>query len=232
MATMPGSFRIDCHVHTSRYSACSSMSPEEACATALQRGLDALVLTEHHRQWRERELEALRRAFPGLILYTGAEITLAEGHDVVVVGDATRLELAPGCPLADLERAIAPVREQFFAFVAHAFRWADAIDPEAEAVFRWVDGLEMNSINILRSAWRRREGRLEPENAELYAAAASDYGLTPLFNSDAHHVSAVGCIAGELPGRPPDDVSGLALLLRRATQTQIQDASCLAAYFY
>lgn len=229
---MSGTFRLDCHVHTCRYSTCSSMSPEEACSAALARGLDALVLTEHHRQWRPRELETLRRAFPGLALYTGAEITLAEGHDVVVVGDAARLELAPGCPLADLDRAIAPVRKQVFTFVAHAFRWADTVTPEAEAVFRWADGLEMNSINILRSAWRRREGRLEPENADLYAAASSDYGLLPLFNSDAHHVSAVGCIAGELPGQPPDDVSGLALLLRNAMQTQIQNSSCLAAYFY
>jgi len=225
-------FRIDCHVHTSRHSACSAMSPEEACAAAVARGLHALVLTEHHYQWRPAEMDALRRAFPGLALYSGTEITLAEGHDVVVVGDAVRLDLLPGCPLVLLAQALAPARDRVFAFVAHAFRWSDRVTPEAEPVFRWADGLEMNSINILRAAWRWREGRLEPESAPLYADAARDYDLAPLFNSDAHRTAAIGCIAGELPGAPPADEAALAALLRQAGETESQEASRLAAYFY
>lgn len=225
-------FRIDCHVHTSRHSACSSMPPEQACAVAVERGLHALVLTEHHYQWTAEELADLGQKFPTLHLYAGAEITLAEGHDVVVIGDAVRLELPHGCPLAVLAEMLTPVRAQVFAFVAHAFRWADAVSPEAEDVFRWADGLEMNSINILRSSWRWREGRLQPANRFRYDAAQADYGLVPLYNSDAHHAQSLGRIAGELPGAPPADADGLAALLRRARQQEWQDATALSAYLY
>lgn len=225
-------FRIDCHVHTSRHSACSSMSPEQACAAAVARGLHALVLTEHHYQWSADELADLAQEFPALHLYAGAEITLAEGHDVVVIGDAARLDLPHGCPLAMLAKALAPVRGQVFAFVAHAFRWADAVTPEAADVFHWADGLEMNSINILRSSWRWRDGRLQPANRRLYDAALADYGLVPLYNSDAHHSQSLGCIAGELPGALPADAAGLAALLRREREQEWQNADALAAYLY
>ncbi len=229
---MARTFCIDCHVHTSRHSACSSMSPDEACQVALARGLGALVLTEHHYRWTTAELDELRRAHPGLALYPGVEITLAEGHDVVVIGDALPLDLAHGCPFALLADTLAPARGAFFAFVAHPFRWTDAVLPEAEAVFRWADGLEMNSVNVLRGAWRRRDGLLESADAELYEAAARDYGLLPLYNSDAHHVAAIGCIAGELPGSPPGDAAGLAALLRQSPQVQLQDTHRLSSYFY
>jgi len=229
---MARTFRVDCHVHTSRHSACSSMSPDEACQAALARGLGALVLTEHHYRWTTAELDDLRRAHPGLALYPGVEMTLAEGHDVVVIGDALPLDLPHGCPFALLADALAPARHAFFAFVAHAFRWTDDINPEAEAVFRWADGLEMNSINVLRGAWRRKNGLLESSDAALYADAARDYGLLPLFNSDAHHVAAIGCIAGELPGTPPEDAAGLAALLRQSPQVQFQDIQRLSSFFY
>ncbi len=59
---------IDCHVHSCQRSACSQASVERLCALALERGLDALVLTEHHVQWSRTRLGGLGARHPGIRL--------------------------------------------------------------------------------------------------------------------------------------------------------------------
>jgi histidinol phosphatase-like PHP family hydrolase len=75
---------IDCHLHTTRYSPCSHLRPYDACALASQRGLDALVITEHQIQWNKKEIKELQQDFPELKLYSGVEVTLREGLDLVI----------------------------------------------------------------------------------------------------------------------------------------------------
>lgn len=220
--------RIDCHLHTSRYSGCSRLDPDTACKKALERGLDAVVLTEHQRQWPSEELDALRRRFPNLALYSGLEVTLDNGVDVVAITREQGLKIPFG-----------PSPESFFTsqwldpgssylFLAHLFRWSTIPPHGLEDMVPWVHGLEMNSVNILRGQFHLENGRYAPEAEAVYQEARTRFGLQGLFNSDAHDPKAVGSLANEIPcDRPPASETELASLLKRSTPKECQDHDLL-----
>lgn len=204
---------IDCHLHTRDYSPCSVMEAEELAARAQATGLDAIVITDHHSWWPLARLDALRDLFPGLAIYNGAELTLEEGYDVVVIGPP--LAIKPYPSLKKLRKALASRRDEYFLFVAHAFRWNPAVTAELLRVLPEMDGMEINSVNILRGNARRDNGRYLPINAELYELTREEHQLTPLYNTDGHRLEAVGSIANALSlPRPPEDERALARALR------------------
>lgn len=49
----------DLHIHTSRYSGCSTLDPVTALRAAAQRGLGLIALTEHGIRWTDEAVEAL-----------------------------------------------------------------------------------------------------------------------------------------------------------------------------
>lgn len=49
---------IDLHVHTSRYSLCSHLSPQDLVRPAPKSGVDGIVITEHDWQWTCREISS------------------------------------------------------------------------------------------------------------------------------------------------------------------------------
>lgn len=220
--------RIDCHLHTARYSPCSRLEPDTACQRALERGLDAIVLTEHQRQWPADELAALRRRFPELALFNGLEATLENGVDLVVLTEDLGIEVPFGLSperffaseWLDLERS--------YFFIAHLFRWSTVPPSELEEIAHHVHGLEMNSINILRGQFRVKKGRYAPKARAHYQYTRDRFGLQELFNSDAHEPEAVGSIANEIPcRRHPASEAELASLLKRSTPREHQDPELL-----
>ena len=216
--------RIDCHTHTTRYSSCSILHPKELCALAVGRGLDAVVITEHGRQWGQDELALLRADFPDLAIFSGVEISLREGYDVICLTGDTLLDLPQFPTLSCLKRAISPHRSMIFTFVAHPFRFRNFMTPELAEILKTVEGIEMNSVNILKRAPHVNEGRYRAHNAALYDEARKRYGLVPLFNSDAHAPQGVATIANELPGpNAPRDCAELAALLRAAPPQEWQN---------
>lgn len=225
--------RLDCHAHTRRYSACSSLAPDELCRLALERGLDAVVFTEHHHQWTRADLARLEQAHPPLRLYAGMELSLAEQYDVVLIAPPPLLTSAslarPRLHLAEIARRLAPVRQQIFSFVAHPFRYSCAIPQTLQDILHWVDGMEVNSVNLLKYSHVQHQGLVAPANWECYAQALARTPCIALYNTDCHHPSGVGALANQLPGPPPEDEAGLVQLLRSAPIVQWQHASGLQA---
>lgn len=223
--------RIDCHFHTSRHSACSLVSPERACELALARGLDALLITEHDRYWDKEALATLQAGFPGIKLYAGIEMVLAEGYHVVAVGRRLLRGVAPLLTLAQLEAMLQGCREDVFLFAAHAFRYDPRPLPTLPGVLSFCDGLEMNSINILRGHAVSNATRLQPDNQELYVRHLVEYRLTPVFNTDGHDEAVVGCIANQLDAAgPPGDEIALARLLKTSHPTEYQNRDLLGGH--
>jgi len=219
---------IDCHVHTSRYSPCSVLEPASACRLAVQRGLAALVITEHQVQWTESELRELQREFPDLILYSGLEVTLAEGFDVVIITEARGLTFPFGAPMAQVLDRLSAFREESFLFLAHAFRWTEKRSELMERVLDHMDGLEMNSVNIVGVRADRESGLYPPRLPELYQTVQHERGLIPVYNSDAHSPQAVGSLASDIDGAaPPKGGAGLADLLKHSEPRQHQTAALL-----
>lgn len=71
-------FRVDLHLHTC-LSPCGSleMSPQQIVETALERGLDAIAVTDHNSTLQCPEIRALGKEY-GLVVFAGAEVTTRE----------------------------------------------------------------------------------------------------------------------------------------------------------
>lgn len=221
--------RIDCHFHTNRFSDCSLVSPERACELALERGLDALVITEHNMYWDDEALVTLQANYPAIKLYAGVELALAEGYHVVAIGPRLVRSAAPTFSLDELRALARNHREDLFLFVAHAFRYDPDPLPSLPRFLDFCDGLEMNSINILRGHMDRANVYLRPDNHVLYRHYLKKFRLTPVYNTDGHDEEAVGCIANELAApTPPADEAALARLFKAVNPAVYQNLPLLA----
>lgn len=218
---------IDCHVHTLRHSPCSRLEPQRAVALARERGLDVLVITEHWRRWGAAELEPLRAQAPGLTILSGMEVTLSEGVDVVLLGEPVPAQLTPPFSHADLCRLLEPLRAEFFAFAVHLFRNLDTFSPAVFDILQSMDGLEMNSVNILKAGWRRDADVFAPRRRELYAAAREFAKLRPMYCSDAHDEIALAAISMALDTPPLASAAELVAALRSCVVSQRQNTALL-----
>jgi hypothetical protein len=218
--------KIDLHTHTDRYSACARHSPETLCETALARGLDALVLTEHHHQWSPDEIAALQARFPALKLYTGVEISCTDRHDYVILGlDALTYRPNP-MPPPQL-KALLDAHPETFTFVAHCFRYSD---DDRGLEHRNIQGIEMASWNTLARP-QPEEGPIALVREGMYRRWQRRMGWVPLYNSDAHSVQMVGTFYNlvEAPNGLPADERALIQVLRRAPIRPFQDPAHIRA---
>jgi hypothetical protein len=223
--------RIDCHFHTSLHSCCSHVSPQRACEIAIERGLDALLFTEHGMYWKHEMLDAMQSLYPRIKLYSGIEIALTEGYHVVVFGKRILEQQTPVLTLKQLERLTRPVRRDIFLFVAHAFRYQPCPMPSLPHVLEACDGLEMNSINILRGHALINASRIIPDNHDLYQQYLQDYHLTPLYNTDGHDEDIIGLISNQFPTHePPGNEVELARLFKTVQPMQFQDRDLLSRH--
>lgn len=225
---MAQSHSIDCHTHTTCLSACSAIEPHRLCALALERGLSGVVLTEHQVRWEPGEFARLKEMHPGLSLYSGVEVSVAEGYDVVVIGPDTNAMFGYSIPFKWLLKELEPIRQDTFLFVAHPFRFNPSFPPELEDILDRVDGVEMNSVNILRGNALDDGVRFFPQSEDMYRRARERNGLVGLFNSDAHTELAVGAVANRIEvAELPQDEAGLARLLKNAAIEERQDRDLL-----
>ncbi len=75
---------FDLHIHTTAYSGCSNMSPDDMAVAAKDAGLDGVCITEHNRLWNKRDTESLSRKH-GITILRGMEVTTT-GGDILVFG--------------------------------------------------------------------------------------------------------------------------------------------------
>ncbi|HHY12394.1 MAG TPA: PHP domain-containing protein [Firmicutes bacterium] len=75
-------FRIDLHVH-SMYSGESLADPRDIIESALEKGLDAICITEHESLHASRPFEELKKDYPSLIVLRGVELSTDAGHMLV-----------------------------------------------------------------------------------------------------------------------------------------------------
>jgi len=204
---MPSLF--DLHIHTTRGSSDSSLSPYELVETARSLGLTGVCLTEHGGGWTEADALRLSRE-SGLVVVPALEVDTDMGHILVFGLDGYR----PGVSsLRELRRIVDRVGG--FLICAHPFRNlfnpppynrnllfpdpASRPGTPAEAcrhpVFELVDEVE-----VVNGANSDLENRFALETARRL-------GFRGTGGSDAHSVHGVGrgliVIEGEV--RTPDD---------------------------
>jgi predicted metal-dependent phosphoesterase TrpH len=179
--------KFDHHLHTSRHSPDSIITPRVLIDRARAIGLDGVVITEHDYQWTPDELADLSARADGLKVFAGAEISTREGHFLVY--GLPDLEDAPcGIALADLLKV---VRSHDAAIVAaHPFRWDQDFTAIVAAHGPAFDALELVSNNVTPETRRKTEQLLETHPAAMGSTGSSD----------GHVPEAIGCYYTEFPG--------------------------------
>jgi len=197
--------KLDLHLHTSRHSPDSIMSPQLMLQRAREIGLDGVVITEHDWLWTEEELDELRAIEPGLVVLSGIEVSARQGH-FLVYGVNNPFAVPHGIGVADLCREVH--RQGGAVVAAHPYRWNQPFDDILATEHPDLDGLELMSNNMDADTRRRAadlNGRLK---------------LAGLGNSDAHRVETLGCCYTEFqaPIRDPRDL--VAAIRGRQTESR------------
>ncbi len=134
---------IEMHSHTSEHSACSHVSAADLVRSAFERGLQGIVLTDHHYFWGQEELEDLRRRSrvpKHFVLFSGQEVTTGDFGDVLVYGaDRT---IAKGTSLGKIRR----IFPEAALVWAHPYRFEKL--PERERLLdERLDAIEIFNAN-------------------------------------------------------------------------------------
>jgi len=134
---------LEIHCHSAEHSRCSVAPAAELVRQALERGVQGLVLTDHHYRWEDEELAALRRdaGVPAhFLLLSGQEVSTPDLGHVVVYGSGPSLpegttssEIRERLPRAALVRA-------------HPLRTRPDLDPR-RLLAPQLDAVEIFSAN-------------------------------------------------------------------------------------
>ena len=195
--------KIDLHVHTRERSPCACSSTEEMIRAAIERGLDALVISDHARLVPLGLLSTLNAKYAPFRIFGGVEVTLAEEHALVLGVQDDLLERRWWTYLPLL--AFVEGQGGFLA-LAHPFRFSGRVEVDVERFP--PHALEVHSHNTLRRA----------EPAIRLLATALDVLL--LSNSDAHHASEIGAYYNALD-EEPEDIEMLVALLKAGAFTPV-----------
>jgi len=188
--------KIDLHVHSLEYSACAHAYMEEQIETAISRGLDALVFTNHGRLVPQARIAELNVRYAPFRIFGGIEITVKAGEDILVLGIHDPALEAGNWIYPNLH---AFVREHNgWMAVAHPFRYRSTIDVDLD---RYPpDALEVCSINIL------------PSKRAHIRQVAERLGIPVVCDSDAHVMRNIGAGYNRLKGEPEDEQGFIDLL--------------------
>jgi len=183
--------KIDLHMHTTRYSQCSNLSPEELPVLLPFTPLNGVVITEHDHLWSLEEIAEIQKTVSAPFkFYRGIEVSCKEGHYVVIGLDSSE-GLSHFMPLKQL---IPLAKEQQAAVImAHPGRFSDLpADPPAE---EWlgIDAIEVMSTNI------RQE--IVPSIKETYRILKKPQ----VAGSDSHVSWSPGMYATEFPELPANE---------------------------
>lgn len=164
--------RIDLHTHTTMFSACSAMTPDDLARAAKAASLDAVCITEHDALWPLPAARDLAERH-GLVVLRGVEATTEVGH-VLVYGLTTwRRGLST---LEGLREHV--LAEGALMFLAHpSRRYGRTVTGSFADAF---DSLEVTNAS---------EGTLQNSSAAQLARLCR---LPGIGGSDAHSTREVG----------------------------------------
>ncbi len=192
-------FTVDLHLHTTRGSADSNLSPKDLIERAHAIGIGAVCITEHDNIWDLKEIAAIATD-AGVLCLRGMEVTTEMGHIGVFglneyVGGIYKLrelrKVVDG--LGGIMVANHPFRyklDQRFSFINEDHEPIDPAHPERAAkleIFRVCDAVE--ALN----------GACSEEENLFALKVARTLGLAEVAGSDSHSANSVGYVTTLLP---------------------------------
>jgi predicted metal-dependent phosphoesterase TrpH len=192
-------FTVDLHLHTTRGSADSNLSPKDLIERARAIGIGAVCITEHDNIWDLKEIASIA-ADAGVLCLRGMEVTTEMGHIGVFglneyVGGIYKLrelrKVVDG--LGGIMVANHPFRYKLdprFSFINEDHEPIDPTHPERAAkleIFRVCDAVE--ALN----------GACSEEENLFALKVARALGLAEVAGSDSHSANSVGYVTTLLP---------------------------------
>lgn len=168
-------FKIDMHVHTIM-SGDNDSEPEEMVQMAIERGLDAIVFTEHSSYEASGYAERLSEKYPSILIMRGVEFSASEGHCLVYGANTDPLDLWE-TTVQDLTDAV--LAQGGVVIPSHPFRTGSGIGELA---------LSLKGITALEGA---NGANIHPMNVHAIKLAKS-LSLPSTGGSDAHGPKSVG----------------------------------------
>ena len=170
-------FKIDLHVH-SLLGGDSNIEPDTIVPRALEAGLDAVCITEHHSYSLSEPFKHISRKtnFP---LFRGMEYRAAEGHLLIYGVKAGRGDLLSGLPMqrvVDWVHGLGGV-----AVPAHPYQISMTGVSLGDGVLALQGLIAIEAIN----------GSLGQEDNRKAIAAAARLGIPGVGGSDAHGIDAL-----------------------------------------
>ncbi|MFW6286517.1 MAG: PHP-associated domain-containing protein [Candidatus Sumerlaeota bacterium] len=167
--------RIDLHVHTSEWSD-GKDCVADIIEQAMERGLDGMVISDHHRMLQPDEQAQLRERFPGFKVFRGAEISINRDHVNLIGG--TGEQITAERPHDEAFLRDYTERTGAFSMLNHPFWKADHYTIDLDAFC--PEGMDIISMNTDTA---RREVYLETARERRMALTAA---------SDTHNARQVG----------------------------------------
>jgi hypothetical protein len=171
-------FKIDMHVHTV-LGGDSIIEPEQVVQRAIEVGLDAVCVTEHHSYSLSQPFEEIMRE-TGFPIFRGMEYNAAEGHLLIFGVKAGRGNLPPRLPIQSALDWVQ--RSAGVAIPAHPYQ----VDMMGRSLGKGV--LKLKGLVALETL----NGSLSPEENKKASNAASRLGIHGIGGSDAHGLHVLG----------------------------------------
>ena len=170
--------RYDLHAHTSEYSPCSVITADELCRLAPVLGMKGIALTEHDLWWPKDEMATLRAQHPELTIFDGMERSCREGHFLVFLPEGANLR---GTLPPETVHDLSPWTHERGGILiwAHPFRF------ESMRIPFWLNRVPIDAIEVTSS-------NMSLQLCEMAESVATEYGILPLINSDAHEADSLG----------------------------------------
>lgn len=184
--------KIDLHVHASERSRCSKVSEEEQIQTAIKKGLDALVFTDHNLLVPKGRIKELNSKYVPFRIFGGIEIRIHYGEikheDFLVIGiHDKKLE----CKVWNYKDLYTFVNDNNgYIAIAHPYRFKDEI-------------IDMHGC--IPHAVELRSSNIKDENHNKIIQLAKSWNCPLINNSDSHFVNTVGMYYNELFDIPRDE---------------------------
>jgi predicted metal-dependent phosphoesterase TrpH len=172
--------RLDLHCHTV-YSNDNYLEPRDLIREARVKGLDGVVVTEHHSYEASWPVERLARK-EGFLVLRGLEVSTDRGHLLVYGVTSDAWNGWGRNNYLEASKVIAAVAQLGgVAVPAHPYRVKD-LYPLGDGIYELSGIAAVEALN----------GKNEPAENELAVAAALRLGLPQIGGSDCHTRSEVG----------------------------------------
>lgn len=177
---------IDMHIHTMISSTCSLIDPEECIRRAMDKGLDAICVTEHDTLEGGRVMKEIARQFDFLVL-GGMEVMSREGH-LLVYGYHSDIKGVP--PAGEVIKRVSDAG----GIVIPAHPWRQPFGWYSGAIDRPLEETEFARIFQVIEMYNGLSSAEENAMGKAFCAATGIHGIG---GSDAHRIGDVGAVVTE-----------------------------------